>query len=112
MMRIFFLSIVFFLNYSCSYRTIKKEDTQPVILKVNEKFRINLPEDHRSGYTWQLSDNYNKQLIDYTNAVWEGNTNGIQFYFQAKQKGKTSIIFTSRKYVDTNEVKKFDLEIN
>ncbi|MBK6521158.1 MAG: hypothetical protein IPG08_01850 [Sphingobacteriaceae bacterium] len=55
-----FIFIVALFLTSCSYQTIKVNDAQPCKVKLNKKFRINLPEDHRTGYTWQLNDEYDK----------------------------------------------------
>ncbi len=100
------------LFFSCSYHTIEVNSKQTITLKLNEKFRINLPEDHTSGYTWQLNDTYDRSIIDHINTVWEGKSNGVFFYFKATKIGTTVLNFTSRKYDDINSVKEMTITIS
>lgn len=96
---------------SCSYNTIDGNKTNSVTVKLNEKFRINLAEDHSTGYTWQLNDTYDKKNVDHFNTVWEGNTKGVYFYFKAIKKGETVLSFTSRMYEDVNMVKEVKITV-
>jgi predicted secreted protein len=99
------------LLFSCNkMQTVKINDAQPVYVKCNKKFRINLPEDHRSGYTWQLND-HDKSLVAHMNTVWEGNDNGVYFYFETIKPGLLVLNFTSRKYDDVNSIKEFSIKI-
>ncbi len=97
---------------SCSYQTIKINDPQPCKVKLYKKFRVNLPEDHRTGYTWQLNEEYDKTIVDHMNTVWEGNTNGVYFYFTALKPGITILNFTSRKYDDVNSIKEITIKVS
>jgi len=106
------LFIMTFFISSCSYQTIKINDAQPCKVKLNKKFRINLPEDHRTGYTWQLNGEYDKTMLDHMNTVWEGNSNGVYFYFKATKPGITILNFTSRKYNDVNSIKEFSIKVS
>lgn len=92
--------------------TIDGTTSQTIEVSVGEKFRINLPEDHTSGYTWQLNDTYDKSIVDHYNTVWEGNKNGVMYYFATTKKGKTILNFTSRKYDDVNSIKELTLTVN
>lgn len=100
-----------FVAVSCSYNTVDGNTAQSIQMAVNQKFRINLPEDHSSGYTWQLNDSYDATIADHTNTVWEGKTKGVFFYFIAKKTGKTVLNFTSRKYDDINAIKEITLNV-
>ncbi|MBK7309359.1 MAG: protease inhibitor I42 family protein [Sphingobacteriaceae bacterium] len=110
MKNLFFIVALFLA--SCSYQTIKVNDAQPCKVKLNKKFRINLPEDHRTGYTWQLNDEYDKSLLDRMNTVWEGNDNGVYFYFTAVKPGITILNFTSRNYNDINSIKEITIKVS
>jgi len=96
---------------SCSYTQLKNEAPLLNRIKVNKKFKINLPENHTDGYMWQLKDDYNKNLISHLNAVWHGNEKGIDFNFQSLSIGQVTLSFTKRKYLDTSDFKTFIVNI-
>lgn len=105
-----FLSLSFAL-LACS---IKKADLEsPAINKIKsgEKFRINLPEDHSGGFTWLPNNQFNSKVISYINSVWHGKEKGVDFNFEALEKGKTDISFYSIMYKDTAAVKHFIIEV-
>ncbi|MDX2174676.1 MAG: hypothetical protein SFY56_16345 [Bacteroidota bacterium] len=106
----FILSLYLLLN-SCSYKQIKNEAPAINNVKVNEKFRINLPEDHRTGSSWQLNNDYNKSLLKNLNVVWHGNEKGIDFNFQALSVGEVTLSLIKRKYVDTIDYKTFIVSV-
>ena len=108
---LFILTFCFFYS-SCSYKQIKNEAPSINLIKVEEKFRINLPEDHRTGASWQLVDNYNKVAINNLNVVWHGNEKGIDFNFRALSVGEATLSFVKRKYVDTIDSKTFIVRIS
>jgi hypothetical protein len=97
---------------SCSYEKIEKEIPGTNFLESNKKYRVNLPEEHLSGYTWQLNGDYDKTVIDNTSTVWHGNKNGIDFNFKTGSAGTTTLTFILRKYTDTSEIKHFIVQIN
>lgn len=104
------LALALFLN-SCNY---KKIDTPaPVIntVKAGEKFYIPLPEDHRTGYMWQLSNEYDRQTLDYLASVFHGNEKGVYFNFAGAKPGKTTLNFTLIKYQDTTETRSYVIEV-
>lgn len=96
---------------SCSYKQIKNESPSINTVRVNEKFRINLPEDHRTGNSWQLNNDYNKSLLNNLNVVWHGNEKGIDFNFKALSVGDVTLSLINRKYVDTIDYKTFIVRI-
>ncbi len=103
------LCVIFF---GCSnIKTI--ETPSPAIHKVKqgESFCIPLPENHTTGYLWQLSPSYNQETVDYINSVWHGNDKGVYFNFSAKAKGNCQLDFTLIKYHDTLEVKSFLIDV-
>lgn len=100
-----------FLFFSCSYREMKMEAPQVNNLETNVKYRINLPEEHSSGYIWQLSETYDKKIIDNINTVWHGNTKGVDFNFHTLAAGQTTLTFILRKYTDTSAIKHFIVKI-
>ncbi len=81
-------------------------------LKLHEKFHITLPENHTTGYLWQMGKEYDTKVADYMNSVWHGNEKGVDFNFEATEKGQTQLEFTLIKYQDTLETKQFIIEVN
>jgi predicted secreted protein len=103
--------IIAFFFFSCNNtQTIKVNDPQPCEVRSGKKFRVNLPEDHRSGYTWQLNE-HDKSIVDHFNTVWGGNDKGVYFYFLALKPGTTILNFTSRKYNDVNSIKEITIRV-
>lgn len=95
----------------CSLPLIEKEAPQVNEISNNSKFQIILPEDHTTGYIWQLNQDYDKQLIENVNVVWHGNEKGVYFNFKTLHKGQAVLTFTNRKYTDTSNVKSFIIKI-
>jgi predicted secreted protein len=112
MYKLVFITSIAILFSSCSYHTVDGNSAQQIQVKSNEKFRINLPENHATGYTWQLNDTYDATIIDHINTVWEGNSNGVFFYFKSAKAGTTILNFTSRKYDDVNSIKEITITVS
>ncbi|MGZ4099049.1 MAG: hypothetical protein ACXVNM_09220 [Bacteroidia bacterium] len=104
-----YLVMIFFI--SCTYEKIENEIPSVNTISLNKKYRINLPEEHLSGYIWQLNDNYDKKLIDNINTVWHGSTKGVDFNFKTLATGSTTLTFILRKYNDTSSIKHFVVQI-
>lgn len=96
---------------NCGYPEIKKQAPEINELSTNSKFSIHLPENHSTGYIWQMSDDYDKKLIKSLNVVWHGNEKGVYFNLSTLASGQTTLTFVSRKYTDTNSVKQFVVKI-
>lgn len=108
----FFLPTWFvFFIFSCSYTEINKEAPSINAVNLNSKFRINLPEEHSSGYIWQLSESYDRNLLENINTVWHGNKKGVDFNFLTRAMGTTTLTFVLRKHIDTTEIKHFVVNI-
>lgn len=112
MLNRYFLLLIFPLVFSCT-KSQSVIQTAPVVnsLPVNTKFNINLPENHTSGYLWQLNNTYDINAVDYMNSVWHGNEKGVVFNFESREKGKTELEFHLIKYKDTLESKTFIIEV-
>lgn len=112
--KIYHLLILFFsvscLQF-CSLTQIKDESPKINLVKNGSKFKINLPENHSDGYIWQLSENYDKKLIQDVGAVWHGNEKGIDFNLKALSIGQTTLTLFKRKYTDTLNNKTFIVNI-
>lgn len=80
-------------------------------VKVGEKFYIPLPENHTTGYMWQLSNAYDTKTLDYLVSVFHGNEKGVYFNFMGIKPGKTTLNFTLIKYQDTSEVRSFVIHV-
>jgi predicted secreted protein len=114
MRRIVFYSFVILLGLSCSscsMQEIKKEAPATNAVAANSKFLIILPENHTTGYLWQLQQNYDKSVVRQINEVWHGNEKGIYFHLKSLSAGQTTLTFVSRKYQDTAEIKHFIVKI-
>jgi len=96
---------------SCSYHEVKKEAPEINEIPANSKFTIILPEDHTTGYLWQLKQDYDKTVISQINEVWHGNDRGIYFNINALSAGQTTLTFVSRMYQDTAVVKFYIVKI-
>jgi len=96
---------------SCNYKQISYEAPFENAIKINETFRISLPENHTTGYMWQLNNHYNNTLLDYYGSVFRGNEKGVDFNFKTLKKGKGTLNFALIKYRDTSAVKQFIVTI-
>ena len=100
-----------FAGFSCGQRKELKEKPLVNTLKPGEQVQVVLPENHRDGFTWSLSDNYNKSAILEERSVWHGADKGVYFYMQAGKSGTAEITFVRRNYRDTADIKRFSLSI-
>ncbi|MFN8229419.1 MAG: protease inhibitor I42 family protein [Bacteroidia bacterium] len=102
--------ILVLINFSCSYKNINAE--APIVneVKLNEKFKINLPENHTDGYTWQQK-NISLKNINELSQTWRRKEKGIDFNYQSIQNGVDTLIFVKRKHTDTLETKKFIIKV-
>ncbi len=105
------LFLLLFVLSNCSLNQIKNEAPLVNAIKLSKKFKINLPEEYKSGYIWQLNDNYNKTILTNINTVWLGDKKGIDFNFEALSVGEVTLTLIKRKYVDTIENKTFIVKI-
>ncbi len=103
------LPAIFF--FGCSYPLADKEAPLENSIEVNKQFRVALPENHTTGYMWQLNNNFDKKIIDYYGSVFRGNEKGVDFNFRGLKRGKTTLQFALIKYRDTASAKKFIIEI-
>ena len=109
--RLFAVFLTLSCLFSCSLTAIKDESPKINTVEMGTKFKINLPEDHSSGYLWQLSENYNKTQLKNCGAVWHGVEKGIDFNLQALSTGQTTLTFVQWKYNDTVSNKNFIVNI-
>jgi predicted secreted protein len=110
---IYFLTVCFAIFLFCSCRLPEIKEQSPAInsLKTEQKFRVNLPEDHRTGYTWQMTDDYDKNHIERLNEVWHGNEKGVDFNLKTLTTGQTTLTFVMRKFTDTSEIRHYIVKI-
>ncbi|MBI3517991.1 MAG: protease inhibitor I42 family protein [Bacteroidetes bacterium] len=106
-----FVIVCSFLVAGCSYQQADKVAPLENSFKEGEKFRVTLPEDHTTGYMWQINHNYDESILDYYGSVFRGNEKGVDFNFTALKKGKTTLNFTLIKYRDTSEVRQVIIDI-
>lgn len=111
MNHIFYLVILITTLTGCSYQEIKNEAPTTNDVKSGEKFRITLPENHTTGYMWQLNNNFDNKVLDYYGSVFHGNEKGVDFNFKTLNKGKTTLNFALIKYRDTSATKQFIVDV-
>ena len=109
-MKLMFFILSSLLFISCIDQ-VNKPSPEVNLVEMGKKFYINLPEDHTTGYVWQLSNSYDDNTLTYLSAVFHGNEKGINFNFEGLEKGKTTLNFTLIKYHDTSDVKSFIIEV-
>jgi predicted secreted protein len=95
----------------CTYQ--KADKAFPLIntMAVDENFCISLPENHTSGYSWQINPHMNHSLLDYYGSVFRGNEKGVDFNFRTLKRGKDTLNFSLIRYRDTSEIKQYIIEI-
>lgn len=103
--------MILLLLAGCSLPKLEKEAPKINEVKNRAKFRINLPENHTTGYLWQLSPDFDRNVIENLGPVWHGNEKGIDFNLKTSAVGQTTLNFVLRKYTDTLDVKNFIIKI-
>ncbi len=111
MKHLLIILIIMLCTISCSYQQAKNEAPLKNIFYSNEKFKITLPENHTTGYMWQLNSQYDSKILDYLGSVFHGNEKGVDFNFKTLKKGTTSVKFTLIKYNDTSDIKQFIITV-
>lgn len=106
-----FTFLILLVIYSCSYQQANKEAPLENSIQIGEKFRISLPENHTTGYMWQINSNYDDKILDYYGSVFRGNEKGVDFNFRTLEKGKATLNFALIKYRDTSAVKQFIINV-
>lgn len=96
---------------SCSYQQADKVAPLKNTITKGEKFRITLPENHTTGYMWQINNSFDDKILDYYGSVFRGNEKGVDFNFTTLKEGQTILNFTLIKYRDTSEVKQFIIDV-
>lgn len=89
---------------SCNYHSVQKVAPEINEVKVDEKFRINLPENHQDGFTWSQTTKHLSH-VEELNQVWHGNKKGIDFNYKASATGTDTLHFIKRKHTDTIETR-------
>lgn len=100
-----------FLSVSCNYQELEQEAPEINLVRVNERFRINLPENHLNGEAWQLKKDFNPHFIQELGPVWHGNEKGVDFNLKALASSQTTLCFVKRKFQDTLESRLFIVKI-
>jgi predicted secreted protein len=96
---------------ACRPQALTKEAPLVNEVLVGDQFRVNLPEDHSTGYGWQLKPDFDNTVVQDLNAVWHGKDKGIDFNFKALSAGQTTFTLINRKYTDTSDIKFFVVKI-
>lgn len=96
---------------TCDLKELRNEAPLVNEVRQGEKFRINLPEEHHSGYLWQMESSFDNHLLNDLGAVWHGNEKGVDFNFLARTTGQTTLTLHKRKYTDTSETRHYIVKI-
>lgn len=106
------LFLIVIVSVSCRPREVNIASPGINEVEAGKMFRVTLPEEHTSGYTWQFkSEGLNQSVVEELNAVWHGPVKGIDFNFKALAAGQTTLTFVKRKYTDTLTVNSFIVKI-
>lgn len=111
MTKVIFTLALFIPLFSCRYANVQKECPGVNEVVRGARFRVNLPEEHKSGYLWQLSDQSELSALYRLNSVWHGDAGGIDFNFEARSAGNATLLFVKRKFTDTAETRCYNVRI-
>lgn len=109
--KFYFLFCATLLTACHSFPEVNQEAPAVNELPPHTDFKIVLPEDHTTGYTWQLTQDYDKSVINQLNEVWHGNEKGIYFHLTSLAAGQTTLNFLCRMHRDTSDTKQFIIKI-
>ena len=105
----FYISLAIFFA-SCEQALVLKEAPYENEVELNKPFVVILPENHDTGYTWFLKNDFDNNLNEHVSTVWHGNEKGVYFNFKALKLGETKLNFISIKYRDTSDFKQFTIK--
>lgn len=95
----------------CTYQQANKVAPLKNTITKGENFRITLPENHTTGFMWQINNSFDDKILDYYGSVFRGNEKGVDFNFTTLKEGQAILNFTLIKYRDTAEVKQFIIDV-
>jgi hypothetical protein len=99
---------------ACSYKKVEfdAQSGKTNTVKVGEKFRITLLENHAQNYYWILRENSNKRGLDYLGSVFHGDKSGeVDFNFEPLQTGSITLTFNLNHFNDSTQTKVFKVEV-
>jgi len=92
---------------SCRYPELKKLAPEVNSVKMGEKFRITLPEDHKKGETWQIKKDNNYQKFEDLGSVWHGAEKGVDFNLKSLSSGQYTITVIKHTFQDSTDLKQY-----
>jgi hypothetical protein len=93
--------------WSCRYPELKLQAPELNTIKVGQKFRITLPENHQKGETWQLKKDESYQAFEDLGSVWHGNEKGVDFNLKALYSGQYTLTLVKIQYSDSLILKQY-----
>ena len=92
-------------NYSSNHPTPSKiqvsENQQNITLKKNQELTIVLSSNATTGYSWQLNNSYDKNIVNFINTDYVNSSSGLMgapgqelWNFKGINKGSTTLGFT------------------
>lgn len=103
--------VILFIFTKCGQNEVEKLAPEINEIEISSKFVIKLPENHKTGYLWKISGDFDEKIVENTNSVWHGNEKGVYFHFKALSIGQTTLTFVNRGYSDTSDIKRIIVNI-
>jgi hypothetical protein len=95
----------------CRYSPVVFECPDENRIRLGKRFMMNFPEEHASGYLWQLAPGHDNSKIMQLNTTWHGDETGVDFNFKAIDTGVTTLSFFKRKFNDTTDIRCYRVRI-
>jgi len=108
--QIAFLLLLAIFN-ACGYEQLEKQAPAINVVKNNQFFCINLPENHVNSESWRLTDGLDPTSIENLGAVWHGNEKGVDFNLKALSSGQYTLCFVKRVFEDSTEARLYIVKI-
>jgi hypothetical protein len=93
--------------FSCRYPELKQQAPEVNHVKLGQKFRITLPEDHRKGETWQLKKDEHYRAFEDLGSVWHGVDKGVDFNLKSLLSGQYTLTLHKSYHQDSLEIKQY-----
>lgn len=109
--RVLTLFFTLFLLTSCYYQKLEDEKNTGKVNKVKrgDKFRVSLPEDHKTRFLWALKKDIPTTIVQYTGSVFHGTY--VDFNFEAVGPGTQELDLILYSAKDTTDRKTFVVSV-
>ena len=114
MKKIILLITFAFFAHSCSEEIIafKGKENKSISVETGKRFIIVLQENHAKGQNWRCITNNETKIAEYIKANYHGaETGDIDFVFETKGKGNTTIKFNLVEYSNVVDSCSVEVEV-